>query len=110
MGLLRWQLPHVRFLRVAPHRIARRFDEIQRIYRCYSLRSRTGSDWKVKIYGICSITSYLLLVLSGDHLLRRLGYCSYGRQVTGDTSTLVIQLVLLSAIILAPWLYKLSKS
>ena len=65
MGRVQWRVSHVRFLRGAPHGIARRFDEIQRIYRCYSLRSRTGSDWKVKIYGICSITSYLLLVLSG---------------------------------------------
>src|SRR5438552_16536093 len=106
MGRVQWRVSHVRFLRGAPHGIARRFDEIQRLYRCYSLRSRTGSDWKVKIYGIRSITIRPLLVLSGDHLLRRLGYSSSGRQVTGDTSTSVIQLVLLAAMILARWLHK----
>ena len=68
------------FLRLAPFETAVHFDAngIQRVYRCYSSRPRTG-DWKVKTYGICFTASFLLLVLSGHHLLRRLGSRSYAR-------------------------------
>jgi hypothetical protein len=45
MGRIQWRMPQVRFLRDAPHGTARRFDAngIQRTYRYYSSRTRTGS-------------------------------------------------------------------
>ena len=45
MDRVQWRKPQVRFLRGAPRGTARRFDAngIQRTYRCYSSRTRTGS-------------------------------------------------------------------
>jgi hypothetical protein len=45
MGRIQWRMPQVRFLRGAPQGTARRFaaNQIQRTYRCYSSRTRTGS-------------------------------------------------------------------
>src|SRR5260370_31979833 len=45
MDRVQWRKPQVRFLRGAPRGTARRLDAngIQRTYRCYSSRTRTGS-------------------------------------------------------------------
>ena len=73
-GSRKWRILH------APHGTARHFhaNGIQRVCSCYLSRPRTG-NWKVKTYGTCFNASCLLLVLSGDHLLRRLAYRSYAR-------------------------------
>jgi hypothetical protein len=54
MGQAKWRIPQVRFLRRVSHGNARHFDakRIQRIDRSSSSRARTGSDWKLKSYGI----------------------------------------------------------
>src|SRR5207245_6926051 len=74
MDRAKWRILH------APHGTARHFDAkgIQRVYRCSSARPRIENR-KVKTYGICFKASSAILVLSGDHLPRRLGYCSYAK-------------------------------
>ena len=98
MGRATWRILH------APHGTARQFhaNGIQRVCSCYLSRPRTG-NWKVKTYGTCFNASCLLLVLSGDHLLRRLAYRSYARQMTVDTSTVAAELVIVAATILTFW-------
>ena len=50
-----WRIPHVRFLRDVSHGNARHFDAkgIQQTDRSSSSRTGTGSNWKLKSYGIC---------------------------------------------------------
>jgi hypothetical protein len=54
LGQVKWQIPHVRFVRDVSHENARHFDakRIQRIDRSSSSRTGTGSNWKLKSYGI----------------------------------------------------------
>src|SRR5437867_4946851 len=54
MGQAKWRIPHVRFVRDVSHENARHFDakEIQRVYRPSGWRIATGSNWKLKAYGI----------------------------------------------------------
>src|SRR4029077_11458319 len=59
MGQAKWRIPHVRFVRHVSHGNARHFDAkgIQWVYRSSSSRTGTGSNWKLKTYGICSKAS-----------------------------------------------------
>jgi hypothetical protein len=54
MGQAKWRIPHVRFVRDVSHENARHFDAkgIQQTDRSSSSRTGTGSNWKLKSYGI----------------------------------------------------------
>jgi len=54
MGQAKWRISHVRFIRRVSHGNARHFDAkgLQRSDRSSSSRARTGSNYKLKSYGI----------------------------------------------------------
>jgi len=60
MGQTKWRIPHVRFLRDVSDENARHFDAkgIQQTDRSSLSRTGTGSNWKLKRYGICFKASW----------------------------------------------------